>query len=223
MEKEDDSESDCFWGFVGGFRHSNLLRHVWQSVETMAALAKRKRLVAVKLEMKTTNGATIRMNLKNQENVEVIGKFACFVHRWLVPAAGVLFVVVGLAKVASVFGGAELLGKPDPVFGFMWRELMVVAGLVEIAVGLVCLLGKSRLFRAGSLLFLGSGLLMYRGMYWGAGAEGACPCWGGLLEQVRTDHGKENWMAASILVYILLAGFAGVGTLGFGKRRNFYL
>ena len=70
-----------------------------------------------------------------------------------------------------MFGEAELLGKPDPVFGLVWRELMVAAGLAEIAVGLVCLLGKSRLFRAGLSLFLGNGLLMYRGMYWGVGGE----------------------------------------------------
>ena len=165
----------------------------------------------------------MKMNLTKQEKLAAMGKFACFVHRWLVPASGLLFVVVGLAKVASVFGEAELLGKPDPVFGFMWRELMVVAGLVEIAVGMVCLLGKSRLFRAGSLLFLGSGLLLYRGMYWGAGAKEPCPCWGGLLEWVGMDRGEGNWMATSVLVYTLLAGFAGVGTLGFGKRRNFYL
>ena len=160
----------------------------------------------------------MKRDIKKQENAEVIGKFACFVHCWLVPASGLLFVVVGLAKVASVFGELELLGKPDPVFGFMWWELMVVAGLVEIAVGLVCLLGKSRLFRAGSLLFLGSELLLYRGMYWGAGAKGSCPCWGGLLEWVGMDRGEGNWMATSVLVYTLLAGFAGVGTLGFGKR-----
>lgn len=104
------------------------------------------------------------MNLTKQEKCKAMGKFAYFVYRWLVPAAGLLF--VGLAEVASGFGEAELLGRPDPVFGFMWRELMAAAGLVEIAVGLVCLLGKSHLFRAGSLLFIESGLLMYRGMYW---------------------------------------------------------
>ena len=37
------------------------------------------------------------------------------------------------------------------------------------------------------------------------------------------DSGEGNWMAILVLVYILLAGFAGVGTIGFGKRRNFYL
>ena len=68
------------------------------------------------------------MNLTKQEKLSVMGKFACFVHRWLVPAAGLLFVVVGLAKVASVFGEAELLGKPDPVLGLCggsrWRRLV---------------------------------------------------------------------------------------------------
>ena len=72
--------------------------------------------------MKTTKETTIKMNLTKQEKYRAMGKFACFVHRWLVPASGLLFVIVGLAKVASVFGEAELLGKPDPVFGFMWRE-----------------------------------------------------------------------------------------------------
>ena len=72
----------------------------------------------------------MKRDIKKQEKLAVIGKFACFVHCWLVPASGLLFVVVGLAKVASVFGGAELLGKPDPVFGFMWRELMVVASVL---------------------------------------------------------------------------------------------
>ena len=85
------------------------------------------------------------MNLTKQEKLAVMGKFACFVHRWLVPAAGLLFVVVGLAKVASVFGEAELLGKPDPVFGFMWRELMAAASILgyTLLAGFVDLPAKS--------------------------------------------------------------------------------
>lgn len=78
MEKEDDSESDCFWGFVRVFRDSDLLGPVWQSVETMAALAKRKRLVAVKLEMKTTKETTIRMNLKKPREVGNDGQVRLF-------------------------------------------------------------------------------------------------------------------------------------------------
>ena len=40
--------------------------------------------------------------------------------------------------------------------------------------------------------------------------RGSCPCWGGLLEWVGMDRGEGNWMAALVLVYILLAGFAGL-------------
>ena len=34
-------------------------------------------------------------------------------------AGGLLFVIVGLVKAASVFGEAELLGNLDPVFGLV--------------------------------------------------------------------------------------------------------
>ena len=36
-------------------------------------------------------------------------------HRWLVPAAGMLFLIVGGAKLVSVFGDAKILKWPDPV------------------------------------------------------------------------------------------------------------
>ena len=55
-----------------------------------------------------------------------------------------------------------------------------MAGLVEIAFELVCLLGKSHLFRASILLFLGGELLLYRG----------------------------NWIVPSVLIYALVAGVA---------------
>lgn len=48
------------------------------------------------------------MNLTKQEKLAVIGKFACFVHCWLVPASGLLFVVVGLAKGACPCWGGLL-------------------------------------------------------------------------------------------------------------------
>ena len=91
--------------------------------------------------MKITQETTIKMKLTKQEKYKAMGKFAYFVHRWLVPAGGLLFVVVGLAKVASVFGEAELLGKPDPVFGLVWRELMSTSVLVYtlLLALLVCL------------------------------------------------------------------------------------
>ena len=60
----------------------------------------------------------------------------------LVPAAGVLFMVVELVKVGSerVWRGG-VVGKPDPVFGFLWRKLMAISVLVYtlLLALLVCL------------------------------------------------------------------------------------
>ena len=43
------------------------------------------------------------MNLTKQEKYKAMGKFACFVHRWLVPAAGFVAVSGG--------GGVSVLGR----------------------------------------------------------------------------------------------------------------
>ena len=45
----------------------------------------------------------------------------------------------------------------------VWRELMAVAGLVETAVGGCVCWEEPSVSRADSLLFMGSGLLLYRG------------------------------------------------------------
>ncbi len=145
-------------------------------------------------------------------------KFAWVVHRWLMPSAGVLFVIVGLAKLVSVFGEAELLGKLDPVSGISWRVLMTVAGLGEVEVGAVCLLGKSRLFRAESLLFLAGGLLLYRGLYERSGAKEPCKCLGGLLELIGLERGEGDWIATSILFFSLFVGVSGL-LMMMGRRQ----
>ena len=78
--------------------------------------------------------------------------------------------------------------------------------------------GEESFVSRGFVAVSGERVVVVSGDVWGAGAKGSCPCWGGLLEWVGMDRGEGNWMATSVLVYTLLAGFAGVGTLGFGKR-----
>jgi len=60
-------------------------------------------------------------------------KLGRIVHRRLVPVAGLLFCIVGGAKVVGVFGIAGILETPDPVFGLPWRVVLAGAGIVEAA------------------------------------------------------------------------------------------
>ena len=50
--------------------------------------------------------------------------------------------VTGLAKVASAFGNAKSLGVPDPVMGIPFRYFLPVVGIVELFVGVICLVGS---------------------------------------------------------------------------------
>ena len=160
------------------------------------------------------------MNLTKQEKLAAMGKVRLFCSS--LAGAGGRVIVCGcwFSEGCERVWRGGVVGEAGSGVGFMWRELMAAAGIVEIAVGMVCLLGKSRLFRAGSLLFLGSELLLYRGMYWGAGAKEPCPYWGGLLEWVGMDRGEGNWMATSVLVYTLLAGFVDLPTKSLIKSKQ---
>ncbi len=72
-------------------------------------------------------------------------KFGWFAHRWLAPAAGVLFFIVGGAKLVSVFGDARILKLPDTVLPLPGQVLMAIAGAAETAIGAACVFGRKLL------------------------------------------------------------------------------
>ena len=76
-------------------------------------------------------------------------------HRWLVPVTGVLFLIVGGAKLIGVFGDATILKWPDPVLRLPGWLLMSTAGIVEVVVGSLCVLGKDRLFPCAVVAVVG--------------------------------------------------------------------
>lgn len=135
-------------------------------------------------------------------------------HHWLVPAAGMLFLIVGGAKLISVFGDAKILKLPDPVLRLPWWLLMSTAGIVEVVVGSLCVLGKDRLSRAQALLLLSGGLILYRAMDWHSEAKEPCPCLGGLLDVIGVSHGAGDIISLSILGFATIAGLAGWFTIG---------
>ena len=83
-------------------------------------------------------------------------KFGELAHRWLVPAAGSLFLIAGGAKLISVFGEAKRLKLPDSVLRLPWWLLMATAGMLEGIAGALC------------------GLILYWAMDWHLEAKESC-------------------------------------------------
>lgn len=98
------------------------------------------------------NKAATKRKREKQESVSYTmkkmskAKLGELAHRWLVPAAGMLFLVAGGGKLISVFGDATILKLPDPVLRLPWWLLMATASMVEMAVGSLCVLEKTASF-----------------------------------------------------------------------------
>ena len=135
-------------------------------------------------------------------------------HHRLVPVAGMLFLIVGGAKLVSVFGDTKILKWPDPVLRLPWWLLMSTAGVVEVVVGLLCMLAKDRLIRAQSLLLLAGGLILYRAMDWHSEAKEPCPCLGGLLDLIGVSHSAGDIISLGILGFATIAGLASWFAIG---------
>ena len=92
------------------------------------------------------NKAATKRKREKQESVSYTmkkrrkAKLGELAHRWLVPAAGMLFLVAGGAKLISVFEDAKILKLLDPVLRLPWWLLMSTAGMVNLEFSLAELL-----------------------------------------------------------------------------------
>lgn len=57
---------------------------------------------------------------------------------WFTLSAGVILGITGIAKVWSGLGNSKLLAVVDPIIGIKFGHLMLVVGVAEIVIALVC-------------------------------------------------------------------------------------
>lgn len=100
---------------------------------------------------------------------------------------GGILILVAAAKSFSYGGNVPYLDAHDPIFELPFRRLLLAAGFVEGAVGLLCLVIQGTAIRAWSVLWLASMLAMYRiGLVW-VGYLRPCLCLGTLTDRLHLD------------------------------------
>lgn len=124
--------------------------------------------------------------------------------QWFVLVAGGIFFFTGLSKLISPLGGAPFPQIQDPIFGVPWGHVMMTLGVIESAVGAVCLLTSARRFSLGLIAWMTANLIVYRIGLWHLGWHRlACP--GTLIDALKLSS-KTVDMAASVTSVCLLAG-----------------
>lgn len=123
--------------------------------------------------------------------------------------AGLVLILVALAKIWSGFGGAEALKTYDPILAIDFKTLFIVVGAMELAVGILCIRLQSQLVRALLLLWLGASIVLYRVGLVSVGYHGPCRCLGTFTDALHIDPVAAD-LGLRIVLGVLLCGSAGV-------------
>lgn len=122
-------------------------------------------------------------------------------------SAAVILAITGIAKVWSAFGSAKSLAAVDPVIGIRFGQLMLLVGLVEIGIALVCFFGKRRNVALGLVAWISTNFVVYRVGLWWMDWHHPCNCMGNLTDALHiTPHVADHIMKV-VLAYLLISSY----------------
>lgn len=126
--------------------------------------------------------------------------------RIFLDSAAVVLLSTGLAKVASVLTGGEVLRTHDPVTGLGLGTLFGRVGSLEVAVALLCLFSRRVGLSVVLLLWLGASFVVYRLGLWWVGGPRYCGCPGTMTGALRLSPAAADLALKLALAYLLVGG-----------------
>ena len=125
-------------------------------------------------------------------------------EKGFIRSAGIILIVTSLAKILSAMGHAHMLEMPDPLFGVAFRYLMLLAGFLELVIGLFCLTETLVKFRLYLVVWIASCFLGYRIALWRIGWRHPCPCLGTWTDSLHLSAEAADSAMKLVLGYLLL-------------------
>jgi len=140
--------------------------------------------------------------------------------RYFIFSAGAILLAAALTRFLTAAGNAQVWNLPDPVLGIPLRYAVLIAGIFELVVALICLFGKRVGLQVGLTAWLAINFLVFQiGVYamhchWQATGIGS------LTDPLHLTRGITGIIIGFIPIYLL----AGSGTasfwLWFGKHAE---
>lgn len=128
-------------------------------------------------------------------------------RRWFVFTAGAVLALTGIAKVWSGLGNSKFLGVVDPIIGIKFGQLMLMVGLAEMAIALVCFFNKRQTLALGLVAWLSTSFVIYRlGLLW-MGWKKPCSCLGNLTDALHIPPQVADNIMKVVLAYLLIGSY----------------
>jgi hypothetical protein len=130
-----------------------------------------------------------------------------FIPKAFAVSAGLILAITGLAKIWSAFGDARALGLVDPIVGVKFGHLMLGAGLMEVAIAIVCWFAKRWETKYLLLAWLATILAGYRVALWYIDWRVPCSCLGNLTDSLRLSPATADSIMKGVLVYLGIGAY----------------
>ena len=136
--------------------------------------------------------------------------------RFFVLSVGAVLAITGIAKVSSGLGTSKFLAVLDPIFGITFGKLMLVVGVAEIVIAMVCFFSKRQTLALGLVAWMSTNFVVYRLGLWWMDWHRPCNCLGNLTDALHISPQVADNIMKVILAYLLIGSYG----LLFWRWRN---
>jgi predicted RNA-binding Zn-ribbon protein involved in translation (DUF1610 family) len=140
--------------------------------------------------------------------------------RYFIVLAGAILLVAALSRFLIAFSDAQVLALPEPLLGIPLRFGVLLVGVIELVVGLLCLFGKRIGIQAGCVAWLGVNYAAYRIGAIAMGEHHQGTAIGSLTDPLQLTRGFTGLMVGFVPVCLLLGGSASTVWLWLGDRST---
>jgi hypothetical protein len=133
-----------------------------------------------------------------------------FFKKAFIFSAGLLLLVTAMAKFISASGSAKILITIDPIFAISFRYVLVLVGICELVIVIVCFFGKRLGLQAGLVAWLATSFLAYRFCLVWLGYHKPCSCLGNLTDALSIPPQIADNAMKFILAYLLIGSYASL-------------
>lgn len=137
---------------------------------------------------------------------------------FLYSVVGILF-FTAIAKLVSALGNAPILDTPEPVLGFSYRQLLLMAGALEALVVVIILVARKPVVKLSAVAWLICVFMVYRIGSYAIDTSSYCPCLGTLTEMLAISPKTADRLTFWLAIYMLTGSF-GLLLRHFSERRT---
>jgi hypothetical protein len=143
--------------------------------------------------------------------------------RWFLWSAGFILLTAALDRFLIASGTARGLSMAEPVLGIPLRYGILLVGVLELAVGLICLFGKRPSLQLGWLIWLSFDFFVYRAALFFLHSDPQTSCLGDPTDPLHLSRTILAPILPFLPFYLLCGGCAAAVWIWRTGRESRYL